>query len=157
MRFLFINVPRVVLIAIFSLFCIIAGKSYFTYAQPEQGMEFSFMNAKMSIAESPAAVSSLIEEAQEISALYEHYVISTALQSMRVIEGVKEVPAISMATNDMAKFPSAEHSLYPHYLTTRYSQFKYTVDTNGIVDIDTSSPTTVCHLEQIANCLNSIE
>lgn len=115
------------------------------------------MNAKMSIAESPAAVSSLIEEALEISALYEHYVISTALQSMRVIEGVKEVPAISMATNDMAKFPSAEHSLYPHYLTTRYSQFKYTVDTNGIVDIDTSSPTTVCHLEQIANCLNSIE
>ena len=157
MRFLYINVPRVVLIAIFSLFFLIAGKSYFTFAQPENSMEFSFINTKMSIAESPALASGLIEAAQDISALYEHNIISTALQSMRVIEGVKEVPAISMATNDMAKFPSAEHSLYPHYLTKRYSQFKYTVDRDGIVGIDTASPTMVCHLEQIEDSLKYIE
>lgn len=157
MRFLYINVPRVVLIAIISFFFIISGRSYFTFAQPEHNAEFSLMNLKASISESAALSSDLIEEVQEISALYEHYVISTALQSMRVIERVKEVPDVNTATNDMAMFPSAEHSLYPHYLTKRYSQFKYTVDCDGIVDIDTTSPTTVCHLAQLEDCLNSIE
>ncbi|HET6477882.1 MAG TPA: hypothetical protein VFF92_02245 [Dehalococcoidales bacterium] len=157
MRLLYINVPRFVLIAIISLLFLIMGRSHFTFAQTENGMEFSFVSLKMSVAETPAVSSGLIEEVQEVSALYEHYIISTALQSMRVIERVKDVPSVSMATNDMAKFPSAEHSLYPHYLTKRYSQFKYTVDSDGIVDIDTTSPTIVCNLEQIENYLNSIE
>lgn len=157
MRLLYINVPRFVLVAIISLSFLIMGRSHFTFAQTESGMEFSFASLKMSVAETPAVSSGLIEEVQEVSALYEHYIISTALQSMRVIERVKDVPDVSMATNDMAKFPSAEHSLYPHYLTRRYSQFKYTVDSDGIVDIDTTSPTIVCNLEQIENYLNSIE
>ncbi len=157
MRLLYINVPRFVLIAIVSLSFLIMGRSYFTFAQTENGMEFSFASLKMSVAETPAVSSGLIEEVQEVSALYEHYIISAALQSMRVSERVKEMPDVSMATNDMAKFPSAEHSLYPHYLTKRYSQFKYTADSDGIIDIDTTSPTIVCNLEQIENYLNSIE
>jgi len=157
MRVLFIHVPRVVFIVIISLFFLILGKSYFTFAQAENGMEFSFLNSKMSTAESPALSSSLIEAVQDISALYEHNVISSALQAMRVIEGVKAVPAVTLATNDMANFPSAEHSLYPHYLTKRYSQFKYTVDRDGIVGIDTASPTIVCDLEQIEDSLKYIE
>lgn len=157
MRILFINVPRVVFIVIISLFFLTLGKSHFTFAQTDDGMEFSFMNSKMSIAESPALSSSLIEAVQDVSALYEHNVISSALQAMRVIEGVKAVPAITLATNDMANFPSAEHSLYPHYLAKRYSQFKYTVDGDGIVGVDTASPTMVCHLEQIEDCLKYIE
>jgi hypothetical protein len=157
MRFLYINIPRVVLVAIISFSFLLLGKSYFTFAQPDDGMEFSFMNLEISIAEAPATPSGLIAEAQEVSALYEHYIVSTALQSMRVLERVKEVPPIIKATNDMAQFPSAEHSLYPHYLTKRFSQFKYTVDRDGIVDIDTTSPNTVCHLEQIKNCLKYME
>ena len=157
MRLLYINVPRFVLITIISLSFLIMGRSYFTFAQTENGMEFSFASLKVSLTETPVVSSSLIEEVQEVSGLYEHYIISTALQSMRVIERVKEVPAITVATNDMAKFPSAEHGLYPHYLTKRYSQFKYTVDSDGIVDIDTTSPTIVCNLEQIENYLDSIE
>ena len=157
MRVLFINVPRVVFIVIISLFSLILGSSHFTFAQPDNGMEFSFLNSKMSIAESPVLSSSLIGKAQDVSALYEYNIISSALQAMRVIEGVKAVPAVTLATNDMANFPSAEHSLYPHYLTKRYSQFKYTVDGDGIVGIDTASPTTVCHFEQIEECLKYIE
>ncbi|MBU2535049.1 MAG: hypothetical protein KKD83_02640 [Chloroflexi bacterium] len=157
MRVLFIHVPRVVFIVIISLFFLILGKSYFTFAQAENGMEFSFLNSKMLIAESPALSSSLIEAVQDISARYEHNIITSTLQSMRVIEGVKAVPAVTLATNDMANFPSAEHSLYPHYLTKRYSQFKYTVDRDGIVGIDTASPTIVCDLEQIEDCLKYIE
>ena len=157
MRVLFINVPRVVFIVIISLFFLILGKSHFTFAQTDDSMEFSFMNSKMSIAESSALSLSLIEAAQDISALYEHNVISSALQAMRVIEGVKAVPAVTLATNDMANFPSAEHSLYPHYLAKRYSQFKYTVDGDGIVGIDAASPTMVYHLEQIEDSLKYIE
>ena len=157
MRLLCINVPRLVLIAIISFSCLIMGKSHFTFAQPEDGMGLSFTNLKASVAESPASASGLIEQAQDISALYEHHIITTALQSMRVLERVKDVPAVTAATNDMANFPSAEHSLYPHYLTKRYSQYKYTVDSNGIVDINTASPTMVCDLEFVENYLKSIE
>jgi hypothetical protein len=144
-------------LVIISLFSLILGSSHFTYAQPDDGMGFSFINSKASIAESQALSSGLVEKAQDISALYEHNVISSALQAMRVIEGVKTVPTVSLATNDMANFPSVEHSLYPHYLTKRYSQFKYTVDGAGIVSIDTASPTTVCHFEQIEEYLKYIE
>ena len=156
MRFLYINVPRLVLIAIIPLF-VILGKSYFTHAQLEDGMELRFTNLKLSVTGSPSLSSSLIEQAREVSALCEHHIITTALQSMRVLEGVKSVPEITTATNDMANFPSAEHSLYPHYVTKRFSQYKYTVDSNGIVDINTATPTVVCDLEFVENYLKSIE
>jgi len=136
---------------------LILGKSYFTFAQPEDGTELRLTNLKVSVAESPDLSSGILEQAREISALYEHHVITTALQSMRVLEGVKNVPAVIMATNDMANFPSAEHSLYPHYVTKRFSQYKYTVDSVGIVDINTASPTMVCDLEFVENYLKSIE
>lgn len=157
MRLLYINIPRLVLIAIFSFMCLIMGKSYFTFAQPEDGTGLTFTNLKVSIAESPALASELVEQAQDISALYEHHIITTALQSMRVLERVKDVPEVTMATNDMANFPSAEHSLYPNYLTKRYSQYQYTVDSNGIVDINTASPAVVCDLEFVENYFESIE
>ena len=157
MRVLYIKVPRVGFFVIISLFSLLLGSNHFIFAQPDDNMEFRFMNSKMPIAESPVLSSSLIEAVQDISALYEHNVISSALQAMRIIEGVKAVPAVTLATNDMANFPSAEHSLYPHYLTKRYSQFKYTVDGDGIVGIDTASPTMVYHLEQIEDSLKYIE
>lgn len=157
MRLLYVNVPRLVLIAIISFSCLILGGSYFTLAQPEDGTELRFTNLKVSAAESPDLASGLIEQVREISALYEHHVIMTALQSMRVLEGVKDVPEVTMATNDMANFPSAEHSLYPHYVTKRFSQYQYTVDSDGIVDINTASPTVVCDLEFVENYFKSLE
>ncbi len=157
MRLLYINVPRLVLIAIISFACLIMGQSYFTFAQPEDGTGLRFANLKVSVAESPALAPDLIEQAQNVSALYEHHIITTALQSMRVLERVKDVPAVTNATNDMANFPSAEHSLYPHYVSKRYSQYKYTVDSNGIVDMNTTSPTMICALEFVENYFESIE
>jgi hypothetical protein len=133
------------------------GRSYFTLAQPDDDLELNLTNLKMSVNGSPASALGLIKEAQEVSALYEHHVVTTALQSMRVLEGVKNVPAITIATNDMASFPSAEHSLYPYYVTKRFSQYKYTVDIDGIVDINTASPTMVSDLEFVENYFKSIE
>ena len=157
MKFLYINIPRLVLIAIFSFSCLIMGGSYLTFAQPDDGMELSFMNLKLSVSESPASALTLIKEAREVSALYEHHIVTTALQSMRVLEGVKDVPAVTAATNDMASFPSAEHSLFPQYVTKRFSQYKYTVDSDGVVDVDTASPTMVSDLEFVENYFKSIE
>jgi hypothetical protein len=153
MRFLYINIPRVGFFVIISLFILILGSSHFTFAQQDDTMEFSLMNSEISLAESQALSSGLLEKAQDVSALYEHNVISSSLQAMRVIEGVKTVPSVALATNDMSIFPSPEHSLYPYYLTKRYSQFKYTVDVDGIVGIESTSPTMVCDLEQIESLL----
>jgi hypothetical protein len=151
------NVPRVGFLAIISLFSLILGSSHFIFAQSDSGTQLSFLDSRVATAESSALSSSLVEKAQDVSALYEHNVVTSALQAMRVIEGVKAVPAVTLPTNDMANFPSAEHSLYPHYLAKRYSQFSYTVNSDGIVGIDAASPTTACDLEQIVGSLNSVE
>ena len=146
------GIPRII-----SLFTLILGSSHFILAQPDVGTQLSFINEKMATAEYSALSSSPVEKAQDVSALYEQNVVTSALQAMRVIERVKAVPAVTLPTNDMANFPSADHSLYPHYLAKRYSQFRYTVDNNGIVDINAVSPTIACDLEQIAGSLKSVE
>ena len=156
MRILVINIPRVVFIIIISLFLLILGKSHFTFAHSDNRLEFDLLNTKVSIAESQILPLEMIETAMDVSALYEHNVVSSALQAMRILEGVKTVPSVTLATNDMSNFPSPEHSLYPHYLTKRYSQFKYTVNGEGIVGIDTSSPATVFNLEEIMGSLKYI-
>ena len=157
MKVLYIKVPRVGFFVIISLFCFLLGSNHFTFAQHDNTMELTFMNSNLSAAESQALSSSLVTKAHDVSALYEHNVVSSALQAMRVLEGVKAVPAVNLATNDMAIFPSPEHSLYPHYLAKRYSQFKYTVDVDGIVGIEAASPATVLDIEQIEGCLKYIE
>jgi len=157
MRLLYVNVPRLVLIAIISFSCLILGRSYFTLAQPDYGTELRFTNLGGAVAESPELSSGLIEQARQVSALYELHVLTTALRSMRVLEGVKDVPEVTLSTNDMANFPSAEHSLYPQYVTKRFSQYQYTVDSDGIVDINTAAPTVVCDLEFVENYFKSLE
>lgn len=157
MRFLYMNVLRVWFLAIISLFSLILGSNHFIFAQSDGGTQLSFFDSKVATAEYSALSSSLVEKAQDVSALYEHNVVTSALQAMRVIEGVKVVPAVTSPTNDMANFPSAEHSLYPNYLAKRYSQFSYTVDGDGVVGIDAASPTIACDLEQIAGSLKSVE
>ncbi|MFC1986360.1 hypothetical protein ACFLWC_05150 [Chloroflexota bacterium] len=83
--------------------------------------------------------------------------MSTALQSMRVEEGLKQTPLVRASTNDMACFPSREHYLFPDYLDKRFSQFKYTVDSKGIVSVDTSWATTDAFLEKIKQLLDRLE
>ena len=61
---------------------------------------------------------------------------------MRIDEGMQSIPEVTLPTNNMASFPSSSCCLFPAYLETRYSQFRYTVDGYGNVVVDTSWATT---------------
>jgi len=102
----------------------------------------SSLGGSLARAEPDTSLAGLLTEVREVSAAYEHHVVSNALQWMRITEGVKEVRPVTAATNDMQNFPSPEHGLYPHYLSKRFSQFAYTVDKDGIVRVDASFATT---------------
>ena len=70
---------------------------------------------------------------------------------------MKRVPLVTVSTNDMTCFPSREHCLSPDYLDKRFGQFKYTVDSKGIVSVDTSWATTDAFLEKIKQLLDRLE
>lgn len=157
MRLLIKNTERIILIAIISLLLIVAEGSSFTFAKPEPILKIPFQGLTVARAEASTVSSSFMEEVCAVSATYEHHVVSTALQLMRVTEGVKEIPAVTVATNDMGSFPSPEHSLYPDYLAKKFSQFKYTVNNGGIVSVDAAVTTTEAQLEEIAKWLERLE
>ena len=108
------------------------------------------------MAEASHAAVSLIEDIRGLVATYERNIIATAVQSMRVVEGLRVVPAVTVATNDMASFPSPEYCLFPDYLDRRFSQFQYTVDSNGTVTVDASTATTDNFLEKIEQILKEL-
>ena len=70
---------------------------------------------------------------------------------------MERVPLVTMSTNNMTCFPSREYCLFPDYLDKKFSQFKYTVDSKGIVSGDTSWVTTDAFLEKIKQLLDRLE
>ena len=72
---------------------------------------------------------------------------------MKVNEDLDVIPDVDTPTNDMACFPSTECHLYPGYLDSRYSQFKYWIDDNGIVQVDVSTATTDAFLKRIKHVI----
>lgn len=149
-------IQRAILIAVISLLLILAGGTSFAFAQPEHTLATPFKGVAITVTELSAGAISLIEDARRVIATYEHNIVSTALQSLRVIEGLREVPPVTVPTNDMANFPSPEYPLFPDYLNKRFSQFKYTADSNGIISVDTSGATTDALLEKIKHLLNRL-
>ncbi len=93
----------------------------------------------------PTGPGSLLEDVQAMVAQYERSVVTESLQWMRIMERMPDVPPVTEPTNDMALFPTPQNSLFPDYLTWKYSQFKYTVDENGIVSIQTDNLSDVSH------------
>ena len=140
---------RPIAIAIVSLLLMIVGGGSFAFANPEHVLATPFRGVAAIMGEASYAAIGLIEEIHGVVATYERSIVSTALQSMRVTEGLRVVPAVTVPTNDMAYFPSPKHCLFPDYLDKRFSQFKYTVDSNGILSIDTSGATTDAFLKKI--------
>jgi hypothetical protein len=157
MRLVIKNAERIILIAIISFLFIVAEGSSFTFAKPEPVSKIPFQDVTTARTKTSTAQLSFIKEAREVSTTYEHHIVSTALQLMRVTERVKAVPAVTAATNDMGSFPSPKHSLYPNYLSKRFSQFKYTVNDKGIVNVDTVVTTTDTQLERIEKWLERLE
>ena len=144
---------RVILIVAISLLLIFTGGISFALAQPEHTVATPFKGVAVTVLETSSGTIGLIENVRRVVATYERNIVSTQLQSMRVLEGLREVPPVTVPTNDMAQFPSIEYSLFPEYVETRFSQFNYTVDNQGMVMVDTSGATTDAFLQKIEQLL----
>jgi len=147
---------RVLILAIASCLIIITGGSSYALAQPESTLAAPFKGVAIAAAKTSSGAISLVEDVRSVVAIYERNIVSTSIQSMRVLEGISEVTPVTVPTNDMARFPSPEHPLYPEYLDKRKSQFKYIVDSSGIVTVDTSGATTNALHNRIERLLNSL-
>ena len=149
-------IQQATLAAVALLLLMLFGGTSLAFAKPEHSMATPFKGIAITVTEAPNAVISLIEDIRGVAAGYERNIVSTALQSMRVIEGLKKIRPVAVSTNDMAYFPSSKHPLFPDYLDKRFSQFKYTVDSRGIVSVHTSGATTDALLEKIEQLLGRL-
>jgi Ca2+/Na+ antiporter len=134
----------------------ITGTS-FAFARPDSALAAPFKGAAMTIARVTSGAISLIDDVRSIGASSERQVVSTSLQLMRISEDVRILVPVTEPTNDMAYFPSREHSLFPTYLDRRYSQFSYTVDEYGIITVHTESSTVDPVLDKIESLILNLE
>ncbi len=148
---------QVVLAVVIALLLTLLGGTSLAIAKPEHAMATPFKGIAIILTKTSAGAIGLIEDVRGIAAMHERSIVSTALQSLRVDQQLKEITPMVVSTNDMAQFPSPVHPLFPDYLETRFSQFKYTVDSNGSVSVDTSWATTDALLEKIKQLLDRLE
>ena len=133
------SVQRVAVIASILLFLIIAQGAPIVFAKQENTLVTPLEGIATTIMNASYEAVSLIEDSRRLVAVYERNIVSTALQSMRTVEDLKEISPVLVPTNDMARFPSVEQPLFPEYVDKRYSQFKYTLDSNGSIGVATSN------------------
>ncbi|MFC1847364.1 hypothetical protein ACFLW5_00925 [Chloroflexota bacterium] len=129
----------IVIVSVF--FTTILGTSV-AIASPERTLATPFRRIAATVMRTSGETTVIIDHVRGVVATYERSIVSESLQSMRVIEGLYDVPSVTTPTNDMASFPAAEYSLFPDYVESRFSQFKYTVDPNGTVNVHKSATTT---------------
>lgn len=147
--------PKIFLAALILLVMISAGGSPAILAKQEGNLTGSLTDIYQSfIGLSPEETTSM-NDIREIVARYEGGIVSEALQAMRLSEDLLIVPQVKYPTNDMALFPSPDYPLFPDYLSSRFSQFFYTVDKKGDISIDTSMATTTVPLDNIEQLLLS--
>ena len=130
------------------LFSFVSG-TMTAFANPDSVLAQPFKGTAAMITESSVMPIQLIENIRGLVAGYERNIISGAVQAMRTTEELAELPETAYSTNDMSRFPSAENALFPEYLDKQYSQFRYTLDENGLVTVDTSGATTDAARESI--------
>lgn len=120
------------------LFAIGFGGTSFALAKPYSALAAPFRVVVVTLVKTSVGAIELIDGVRGITTAQEREIVSTALQSMMIDEGMQSVPKVSLPTNDMASFPSSSCCLFPDYLAKRFSQFRYTVDSYGSVVVDTS-------------------
>ncbi|MFC1966970.1 hypothetical protein ACFLWI_08580, partial [Chloroflexota bacterium] len=147
---------QAILILVIVILSVVAGGTSFAFAKPENTAATPFKGVAIVILESSSAAINLVDDVRGVTVMYEYSIVSETLQLMRVTEGVIEVPPVTVPTNDMACFPSTECPLFPDYLQSRFSQFKYTVDSKGIVSVNTSGATTDTLLRKIVLLINRL-
>ena len=148
---------RVVLRVCIPLLAILIVGTAFTFIKPEYAVAAPFKGIAITLARTTAGAIELIEGTRGIAAAQERKIVSTALQCMRIDEGLKFVPSMTVPINDMSCFPSSEYGLFPDYLEGQFSQFRYTVDSKGIVSVDTSWATTDSFIDNIKKLIERLE
>ena len=149
-------VPKIISAGILSVLLLFVMGITIALSNPNHVLASPFRGVATTVTEASAGPIALIESIRGLVATYERNVISDAVQAMRMIDDIADVPVVTMSTNDMMVFPSAENALYPFYVDKRYSQFRYTVDANGIVSVDTSGATTDALLDRIGQALDRL-
>ncbi|MBN1644127.1 MAG: hypothetical protein JW856_04850 [Dehalococcoidales bacterium] len=159
-----LRVPRLppaarqaVLVGITSFLIVMLSGTSFAMAQPSHVMAQPFKGMAITLLEISSGAIELIDEARGTAAEYEHSIVQTAVQSMRIVESVAEVPVVTTPTNDMSIFPSPEHPLFPAYLDKQYSQFGYTTDDCGNAIVDPTTATTDGFLGKIKELIGQLE
>ena len=148
------KVLRVVAIVLLSIF---VGGTSFAFVNPEHVLAAPFRGVAITVSKTVVGAVELIEVVRGVGATSERKIVSTVLQAMRIQEGMTIVPAVTVPTNDMACFPSQEFCLFPDYLDKRFSQFRYTVNSKGIVNVDTSWAATDDFIENIKQLIERLE
>jgi len=108
----------------------IAGTA-FAISNPENVMAAPFRGIAAKTLEASSSVMGFFRSARTVAATEEHSIISNALYFLMLDRNIRRVPEVDTPCNDMTQFPSAELPLYPDYISTRYTQFSYTVNSQG--------------------------
>ena len=132
---------------------VLVGGTALAFVRPESALAAPFRGIAEALAQVTVTTGDIIDDVRVAAAGYERQTVSSALQAMRVVDGITTVTLVTTPTNDMSDFPSAANPLYPEYLDRRYSQFNYTVSAYGNVTVDTSVATTDDFLERIRGWL----
>jgi len=148
---------RLIMIAVSVLLAIGVSGTSLAFAKPDHALAAPFRGTAVTIAQITAGAINLIEDVRAVAATSERQIISTAIQLMRIDEGVKDVSPVTVPTNDMSRFPSPDNSLYPDYVDRSLSQFKYTVDEHGIITVHTELASTDQFLDKIKQLIYELE
>jgi len=78
-------------------------------------------------------VTGFIGRGEEEAAAAEMAIVQSTMMTMMVDQGLSEVTAVTIATDDMSGFPDGTNPLNPDYLHTETTTGTYTCDVNGLV------------------------
>ena len=134
-----------------------AGGTFLAMTKPASALATPFKGVATIVLEISSETTKLIDLAFTGVAEHERSTVVSMLNWMKGTRDLKEIPPVTVATNDMASFPSPEHPLFPEYVDKRFTQFKYTIDNNGVVIVDRSETMTRAIIKKIEQLLQQIE
>lgn len=148
---------RLVLISISLCILFLLSGTSFALAQPAHPVAKVFKEPALVVLKLSSSAIGLIENAREVSANSERSIMQSSINAMRVVEKSEAISPVTVPTNDMASFPSADYPLFPQYLDRRYSQFSYTIDNYGNITVHTLTATTDNLLKNIKEIITQLE
>ncbi len=148
---------QVGLAGILGILPVVVGGTSLAFAKPDTNLAVPFRGIAASLAKVSSDTIQFVVDLRSIAANQERGVVATAFQAMRLDTSLVSVTPLGQSTNDMAAFPSTQHPLYPEYIETRFSQFRYNVDEYGVVTVDASWATTNAILDNLNELVTKLE